>query len=258
MTDHFTDGRSLFFSYINPQITYPDYKKSNHEVVRLKPDSNHCTQPFISPNPITSFNPTSIPPKIDKRAFISPVTSIIGDVMIKKNVFVAPLVSIRADEGTPFYIGSNTNIQDGVILHGLLNQFIRVADKKYSIFIGSNVSVAHGALIHGPCFIGSKVFVGFKTIVYNAIVESGVFISNNAVVTNGVHIARDRFVPPGAYIDTQEKADALSRVPADNREFANEVQRVNQEFPAAYHLLLGENRCSCGVAYNSPSKGDKD
>ena len=213
-------------------------------------NSTHCFKPFISPNPITSFNPVQISPKIHKSAFISPFTSVIGDVVIRKNVYVAPLVSIRADEGTPFYIGSNTNLQDGVILHGLLNKFVNVDEKEYSIFISREVSVAHGALVHGPCYIGEKVFVGFKAIVYDAIVERGAFISNNAVVTNGVHIAENRFVPPGAYIDSQQKADALSRVPADSKEFAKEVQRVNQEFPASYHLLFGENRCSCGVAYN--------
>jgi carbonic anhydrase len=225
-------------------------------VVNLK-DKNlaHCFKPFISPNPITSFNPVQIHPKIHNSAFISPFTSVIGDVVIRKNVYVAPLVSIRADEGTPFYIGSNTNLQDGVILHGLLNKFVSVDEKDYSIFISREVTIAHGALVHGPCYIGKKVFVGFKTIVYDAIVEKGVFISNNAVVTNGVHIAKNRFVPPGAYIDSQKKADALSRVPDDSKEFANEVQRVNQEFPASYHLLFGENRCSCGVAYNDHSKG---
>ncbi|WHY70608.1 carbonate dehydratase [Fictibacillus enclensis] len=216
-------------------------------------DTDCCFKPFISPNPKTSFNPIQISPKIDKSAFISPFTSVIGDVAIRRNVYVAPLVSIRADEGTPFHIGSNTNLQDGVILHGLLNRSVKVDGKEYSIFIDKKVSVAHGALIHGPCFIGKNVFVGFKTIVYDATVEDGVFIAYNAVVTNGVHVRRNRFVPPGAYIDTQKKADALSRVPTDAREFAREVQRVNQEFPPAYHLLFGDSRCSCGMAYNKQS-----
>ena len=57
-------------------------------------------------------------------------------------------------------------------------------------------------------------------------------------------------MPPGAHIDTQEKANVLSLVPKDSEEFAEEVQRVNQEFPASYHLLLGGNRCSCGLAYS--------
>jgi carbonic anhydrase/acetyltransferase-like protein (isoleucine patch superfamily) len=211
---------------------------------------SHCFKPFISPNPITSFNPVQHFPNIDKTAFVSQFSSVIGDVTIRDNVYVAPNVSIRADEGTPFFIGSNTNIQDGVILHGLLNKRILAGGKEYSIFIGNEVTIAHGALVHGPCFIGDKVFVGFNAIVYNAIVGKGSFISYNAVVTNGVRIPPNRFVPPGANIDSQEKADALSPVPENSKEFAREVQRVNQEFPASYQLLFGKNRCSCGIAYD--------
>lgn len=209
-----------------------------------------CFQPFISANPITLSNPIKRYPTISDTAFLSPFSSVIGDVFIQDNVFIAPNVNVRADEGTPFYIGKNVNLQDDVILHGLLNRRVSVGRQSFSIFIGNEVTIAHGALVHGPCYIGSDVFVGFKAIVYNAIVGKGAFISYNAVVTNGVRIAADRFVPPNAHIDTQEKADSLSHVPKDNKEFAIEVQRVNQEFPASYHLLLGNNRCSCGFAYN--------
>ncbi|WP_347400950.1 carbonate dehydratase [Bacillus thuringiensis] len=152
--------------------------------------------PFISANPVTSFNPDSIFPTIDRTAFISPFASVIGDVKIHENVFVAPSASIRADEGTPFSIGTNTNIQDGVILHGLLNQYVSVDNAIYSIFIGNEVSIAHGAIIHGPCYIGDDCFVSFKSLVFNASVGSGTYISYNATVTNGVKIASNRFVPP--------------------------------------------------------------
>ncbi|MCP1144891.1 carbonate dehydratase [Lysinibacillus endophyticus] len=215
-----------------------------------KNTESDCFKPFISPNPITSFNPVPRYPKIDKTAFISQFSSVIGDVTIRDNVYVAPNVSIRADEGTPFYIGSNTNLQDGVVLHGLLDKRIWKGKEKYSIYIGNEVSIAHGALVHGPCYIGNNVFVGFHAIVFNAIVGEGTYISTNAVVTNGVRIAPNRFIPPGATIDTQEKADALSRIPEDREEFAREVQRVNQEFPPSYHHSFGKNRCSCGVAYD--------
>lgn len=209
-----------------------------------------CFEPFIGPSPITSFNPVPHYPKIDKTAFISQFSSVIGDVTLRNNVFVAPNVSIRADEGTPFYIGTSTNLQDGVILHGLLNKRVTIGDQSYSIFIGNEVTIAHRALVHGPCYIGDKTFVGFNAIVYNAIVGQGSFLSNNAVVTNEVRLAPNRFVPPGALIDSQEKADALSTVPNDSKEFAYEVQKVNQEFPASYHLLFGKSRCSCGIAFD--------
>jgi carbonic anhydrase/acetyltransferase-like protein (isoleucine patch superfamily) len=204
---------------------------------------------FISPNPITSLNPVPRFPTINNTAFISQYSSVIGDVTINKNVYIAPSATLRADEGTPFFIGDNTNIQDGVVLHGLAHEQILVGSKKYSIYIGNGVSIAHGALIHGPCFIGEKVFVGFKAIVFNASVGYGSFISTDAVVTDGVRIAPNRFVPPGAHIDTQAKADSLRRIPKDRVEFTREVQRVNREFPHSYNLLFGTTRCSCGVSY---------
>lgn len=37
-------------------------------------------------------------------AFISPFTSLIGDVCKHDNVYIASDVSVRADEGTPFIL----------------------------------------------------------------------------------------------------------------------------------------------------------
>ena len=208
---------------------------------------------FIGPNPVTSFNSKSIAPSIDPTSFVGPFSTIIGDVTIRKNVFIAPNVSIRADEGTPFHIGSDTNIQDGVILHGLKDGRVCVDDRSFSIFIGKNVSCAHGCIIHGPCKLENHVFVGFNAIVYNVIVGEGSYISPKALVTGGVIIAPHRFIPPGSIIDTQAKADTLGPVPASQEEFAAEVLRVNREFPSAYSLMFGLIRCSCGLACDPAS-----
>jgi len=204
---------------------------------------------FIGSNPLTSVNPTPVFPKINKTAFLSPFTYIVGDVTIRKNTFVGPFVSVRADEGSPFYIGSNCNLQDGVILHGLKNKYFEVNNKKYSIYIDDEVSCAHGALIHGPCQIDKNVFIGFKAIVYNAQVGEGSFVTTGAVVTGGVTLKPGSFVPPEAHIDTQKKADSLSQVPKNEVEFAREVQRVNQEFPSSYSFLFGKDRCTCGFSF---------
>ncbi|KAB3531159.1 carbonate dehydratase [Alkaliphilus serpentinus] len=203
---------------------------------------------FISPNPLTSFAPYSYYPRIHSSSFVGPFSSIIGAVTIDENVFIAPNVSIRADEGYPFYIGKNTNLQDGVILHGLKDERVKVQNKLYSIFIGNGVSCAHGSTIHGPCYIEDNCFIGFNSIVFNAHLKEGVYVSSNSVVTNGVTIPKNSFVPPGASIDSQEKANALKPVPPDKEAFAQEVKRVNEEFPPSYSLLLGLRRCSCGLA----------
>jgi carbon dioxide concentrating mechanism protein CcmM len=69
--------------------------------------------------PPTPWSQTLARPRIDPSAYVHVSTSIIGEVEIGANVMVAPGVSIRADEGSPFYIGASTNVQDGVVIHGL-------------------------------------------------------------------------------------------------------------------------------------------
>jgi len=206
---------------------------------------------FIGPNPRTSFNSTSVSPSVDPTAYVGPFSSVIGDVTIGENVFIAPNVSIRADEGSPFHIDSETNIQDGVILHGLESGRVIHNNKEYSIYIGSHVSCAHGCIIHGPCKIGNSVFVGFHSIVLNAIIGDGCYISHDALVTGGIILGPNRFVPACSMIDTQEKADRLEPVPQEQHEFALEVQHINHEFPNAYSLMFGSTRCSCGLACDS-------
>jgi len=225
---------------------------SKHKTVKYKPVGPiNVYSYFVSSNPSTSFNPISIYPSIDKTVFIGPFSSIIGDVIICKEVFIGCNAMLRADEGTPFYIGSKTNIQDGVILHGLKDMKFTVNKKKYSIYIGSEVSIAHGALVHGPCIIGNNTFVGFNTIVFNSIVEDGCYIDLGAIVTDGVRIPANRYVPSGAIINTQEKANSLGMVSQSNVDFANGVIQTNIELSQAYSLKFGDTRCSCGVCCNS-------
>jgi carbonic anhydrase/acetyltransferase-like protein (isoleucine patch superfamily) len=206
---------------------------------------------FVSSNPPTSFNHISIYPTIDKTAFIGPFSSIIGDVRINKEVFIGCNVTFRADEGTPFHIGNKSNIQDGVILHGLKNMKLTVNNKLYSIYIGNEVSIAHGALIHGPCIVENNTFVGFNVIIFNSIVGYGSYIDLGSIVTNGVRIPANSYVPVGAIIDTQEKADALKKVSEDNENFAKNVVKTNIELSQAYSLKFGDTMCSCGVCCNS-------
>lgn len=59
---------------------------------------------FTSPNPKTTLNPKQYFSKISKKAFVSPFASVIGSVTIKNNVYIAPVSSIRADEGMPFLL----------------------------------------------------------------------------------------------------------------------------------------------------------
>ena len=136
---------------------------------------------------------------IDPTAYVCPFSTIIGDVTIRKNVFIAPNVSIRADEGYPFYIDSDTNLQDGVILHGSdYEGRVIYGGREYSIYIGKHVSIAQGSIIYGPCEIGVTIHIwGFIRPWLTRSFQRDVIFPPYVLVTGGIKVAPNRFVPAG-------------------------------------------------------------
>ena len=89
--------------------------------------------------PPTPWSKSLAEPKIHETAYIHSFSNIIGDVRIGANVMVAPATSIRADEGHPFHIGEGTNVQDGVVIHGLeKGRVVGDDNNSYSVWIGNN------------------------------------------------------------------------------------------------------------------------
>ena len=184
--------------------------------------------------PQTPRSNNSAAPKIDETAYVHSFSRLSGDVQIGANVFVAPGSSIRADEGTPFYIGENSNIQDGVVIHGLEKGRVVGNDgNKYSVWIGSNTCITHMALIHGPAYIGDECFIGFRSTVSNAKLGDGCIVMMHALIQD-VEIPPGKYVPSGAVIVNQQQAKRLPDVINSDRSFANHVVEVNEALLAGY------------------------
>jgi carbonic anhydrase/acetyltransferase-like protein (isoleucine patch superfamily) len=188
---------------------------------------------MLKNNPRTSWNSVESMPKISQTAYVDESATIIGDVRLGEQVYIAPGVSLRADEGTPIIIGDECNIQDCAVFHGL---------KGSSIELGRRVSIAHGAVVHGPMRMGSECFVGFNSVVHASVLGDKCFIGHGAVVL-GVKLAPGRYVPHGSLVESQEKADALGPVPESLRGFNEEVVEVNREFASGY--LARSFSCGC-------------
>ncbi len=192
--------------------------------------------------PPTPWSKNLAQPTIHPSAFVHSFSNIIGDVRIEANVIVAPGTSIRADEGTPFYIGENTNIQDGVVIHGLeKGRVIGDDQKQYSVWIGKNACITHMALIHGPCYVGDNCFIGFRSTVFNARVGAGCIVMMHALIQD-VEIPPGKYVPSGAIITTQQQADRLPDVQAEDMQFAHHVVGINQALRAGY-LCAADSKC---------------
>jgi carbon dioxide concentrating mechanism protein CcmM len=203
--------------------------------------------------PPTPWSRNLAQPTIDNTDFVHALSNVIGDVRMGSNVLVAPGTSIRADEGTPFHIGSGTNIQDGVVIHGLEQGRVKGNDgQDYSVWIGNNVSVTHKALVHGPCYIDDDCFIGFRSTVFNARIGKGCIVMLHALIQD-VEIPPGKYVPSGAIITNQQQAERLSDVLPADMEFAHHVVGINESLRQGY--LCADNVSCITPIRNEQQRG---
>lgn len=183
-------------------------------------------------------------PVIDASAFVHSMAVVIGDVTVGKRVMVCPFASIRGDEGGPIFIGDESNVQDGVVLHALetfedgakIEGNLRcVGGEEYAIYVGRRVSLAHQCQVHGPAVVMDGTFVGMQALVFRATVGKNCVIEPGAKVM-GVEVAEGRYVPAGAIVTSQDQADALGRITHDYpmRQMNERVVNVNVQLAHGY------------------------
>lgn len=171
-------------------------------------------------NVITDFSSGEYSPVVDEAAFIHPLAAVIGNVMVGKRVMVCPFASVRGDEGQPLFVGDESNVQDGVIIHALETEengneisknLVEAEGKKYAVYVGRRVSLAHQVQIHGPAKVDDDTFIGMQSLVFksevgkNAVVEPGCILM-------GVKVAGGRYVPAGTLLKDQGEADRLPEI----------------------------------------------
>src|SRR4030088_1140926 len=104
-------------------------------------------------------------PQIPASAYIDPDAVIIGDVHW-----------IR--------IGARTNIQDGSVLHVMMDT--------HPLQLGDAVTVGHGVILHG-CTIESRVLIGMGSVLLH-----GAKIGTGSIVAAGTLVPEGTVVPPGS------------------------------------------------------------
>jgi phenylacetic acid degradation protein len=127
-------------------------------------------------NNIFSFQ--SFIPVIHSSAFIHPQATVIGNVVIGKDVYVGPSAVIRGDWGG-IIIEDGCNIQETCVIHVFPGR---------SITLKKNAHIGHGAVIHGAN-IGENVLVGMNAVVMDAAeVGAGSIIGALTFVPSGMSI----------------------------------------------------------------------
>jgi carbonic anhydrase len=188
----------------------------------------YCNCPNIRPNLIGDH------PEIHPSALIDPSAQIIGNVKIGKNVFIAPLAVLRADEPgpdgkvPPIVLEEECNIQDGVIIHS-----------HGGVRIGARTSVAHGVCIHGPCDIGCDCFLAMRCTVYRANLQNFVWIGMNASVMKST-LDVCTCVPAGHIIRSSKEIRDLRIISEKELQYMKHVLEATNRLREDYRHLLGK------------------
>lgn len=115
-------------------------------------------------------------PEISPSAFIAESADIIGEVTVGDQSSIWFQCVLRGDVG-PIKIGSQTNIQDGTVIHCTFN--------KHFVTIGDRVTIGHQAMLHG-CEVGDEAFIGMSsTLLDGSVMEPRSFLAAGSLLPQG-------------------------------------------------------------------------
>jgi carbonic anhydrase/acetyltransferase-like protein (isoleucine patch superfamily) len=119
-------------------------------------------------------------PVIDPTSFIHKEATIIGNVIIGKNVYIGPGASLRGDWGK-IIINNGCNIQDNCIIHIFPGK---------DVVLKENSHIGHGAIIHGAN-VGRNSLIGMNAVIMDdadigdeCIVGALCFVKGEMIIPN--------------------------------------------------------------------------
>ena len=181
--------------------------------------------------PIIEYNGKK--PEISSKSYVSPQSTIIGDVKISDNVIIWPGSIIRA-ENSPIVIGEYSTIFDGVMM--------LTRSQRSSINIGRYCIIESGVALLG-CFMEDYVQIKECTLIFEeASIGEGVIILNGSQIPPGLTIPA-RTVMSGNPVESireQTRNDVLKQKERAENYSQLFVKIINQ-LPNAQGYLLTLN-----------------
>ena len=135
-----------------------------------------------------------------------------------------------AGDVEPIIIGANSNIQDGVVIDSKSGRLVS---------IGEHTTIAHRSIVHGPCTVGSYVFVGFNSVLFNCVVHDHAVVRHSCVIDGWV-IPERFYVPSSTKVNHETDLATLPRVSASAKEFSEDVVRTDLRLARDYRRIQNE------------------
>ena len=165
---------------------------------------------------IYAFN--NIIPVVDETAFVHPLATVTGNVVIGKHVYIGPGAALRGDWGQ-IIIEDGSNVQENCTLHMFPGK---------SVWLQEHAHIGHGAVIHGA-IIGKNSLVGM-----------------NAVIMDDVELGAECIVGALTFIRAEEKFEDRSLIVGNPgkkiKEVTDEMIRWKTAGTGLYQQLPDEMR----------------
>ncbi len=162
-------------------------------------------------------------PVIHESAFVHPQAAVTGNVVIGKDVYIAPGASIRGDWGK-IVIKDGCNVQENCTIH----MFPGV-----TVVLEESAHIGHGAIIHGA-HVGCNCLVGMNAVVMDR-VELGdeCIVGALAFVKEGMEIPKRKLLVGNPAKIVKDVSDEMIQWKTDGT-------KLYQQLPSDLHQSLKE------------------
>lgn len=162
-------------------------------------------------------------PVIHETAFVHPQAAVTGNVVIGRDVYIAPGAAIRGDWGK-IVIRDGCNVQENCTIH----MFPGV-----TVVLEESAHIGHGAIIHGA-HIGQNCLVGM-----NAVVMDRVELGDECIV-GALSFVKEGIKIPKRKVIVGNPAKIVKDVSDEMIEWKTEGTKWYQQLPVQLHSTLKE------------------
>jgi carbonic anhydrase/acetyltransferase-like protein (isoleucine patch superfamily) len=154
-------------------------------------------------------------PAAHETAFVHPMASVTGNVIIGKDVYIAPGAAIRGDWGQ-IIIEDGCNVQENCVIH----MFPGI-----TVLLKEGAHIGHGAIIHGAG-IGKNCLVGM-----NAVIMDNVQLGDESIVGALTFIKAGEVIPARSLI-VGNPYKIIGQVSDEMLAWKTEGTQLYQQLPA--------------------------
>jgi carbonic anhydrase/acetyltransferase-like protein (isoleucine patch superfamily) len=160
-------------------------------------------------------------PVVHESAFVHPNATVVGNVVIGRDVYVGPGAVIRGDWGG-VEIADGCNVQEGCVIHMFPGIVVRLEESAH---------IGHGAVVHGA-HIGRNVLVGM-----NAVIMDRADIGDESIVGALCFVPAEMQVPARSVV-VGNPAKIVKQVSDEMLEWKTDGTALYQALPSRLYASL--------------------